>query len=171
MTKQPVWKFVANLGDVNPVDHGGLFVFVDETGVYHPEAVYLEIPCDDEWKEIETGELDEHGQSVTREKGPWRTYRFCLESFTFVDGVLSDNEYHPQHPVWFADDLKSLGDALEIGFEGMVKMFCSDDAIERAKAYREVGYHWGFDNLSGSYSEIDYRDEVEKWCKEQGIEV
>lgn len=36
-SNQPVWKFVANPGDANPIDHGGLFVLVDETGVYPPE--------------------------------------------------------------------------------------------------------------------------------------
>ena len=38
MSKQPVWKFIANLGDANPIEHGGYFIFEDLTGVYSPEG-------------------------------------------------------------------------------------------------------------------------------------
>jgi hypothetical protein len=48
---QPVWQFVANLGDASPIDHGGYFVFKDKTGVYPCEAEYLEPPPDDGGKE------------------------------------------------------------------------------------------------------------------------
>lgn len=46
MTNQPVWKLLANLGDVNPVDHGGLFVYQDLTGVYPEECEKLVSPAD-----------------------------------------------------------------------------------------------------------------------------
>ena len=38
---------IANLGDVNYVDFGGFFVFVDENGTYGAEAEYLEPPTTD----------------------------------------------------------------------------------------------------------------------------
>ena len=47
MSKQPVWKYVGNLGDVTPIENDGAFVFVDETGVYCPE---LEHFCSSEHK-------------------------------------------------------------------------------------------------------------------------
>jgi hypothetical protein len=44
---QPIWKLVANLGDVNPVQSGAFLVYVDTTGVYGPEAELYE-PNEDE---------------------------------------------------------------------------------------------------------------------------
>ena len=40
-TKQPKWKLIAQLGDVNPIDYGGYFIYEDETGVYPPEGEKL----------------------------------------------------------------------------------------------------------------------------------
>ena len=44
---QPQWKLVAQLGDVHPIDYGGCFVYVDETGVYDPEMEILDSPDND----------------------------------------------------------------------------------------------------------------------------
>ncbi len=41
---QPKWKLLANLGDANPIDYGGYFVYRDETGVYRDEAEKLISP-------------------------------------------------------------------------------------------------------------------------------
>jgi hypothetical protein len=40
-TNQPKWQLVANLGDVNPFDHGGFFIWKDLTGKYDLEATIL----------------------------------------------------------------------------------------------------------------------------------
>ena len=45
---QPVWSCIANLGDVNPIDYGGYFVYIDTTGVYPPEAELLIAPSDND---------------------------------------------------------------------------------------------------------------------------
>ena len=37
MTKQPKWKAIGRIGDVNPIDHDGGYVLIDRTGVYPPE--------------------------------------------------------------------------------------------------------------------------------------
>ena len=44
---QTVWKFVTNLGDASPLDYGGLFVYIDETGVYPPEMERVELENED----------------------------------------------------------------------------------------------------------------------------
>ena len=41
---QPKWKLLANLGDANPIDYCGYFVYRDETGVYRDEAEKLISP-------------------------------------------------------------------------------------------------------------------------------
>lgn len=60
MTNQPRWRLVANLGDVNPVEYGGFFVYRDTTKVYGPEVELLE-----------AGDSDADG---------WTIYRACIES-------------------------------------------------------------------------------------------
>jgi hypothetical protein len=123
--RQPVWKLLANLGDVNPLDYGGYFVFIDETGVYPPEAEVLEEPCE--------------------EDGQYTVYRFILERCTLTNGVLSDNPYHPLAPVWFADAIGDIADTVGSDATREVQdMLCSADPLERAHAYRDVASHFGW---------------------------
>ena len=157
-TKQPIWKFVANLGDVHPIDHGGYFVFVDETGVYPPEAEYLESPDDD--------------------NGEWRIYRFILEPCTYINGVLSDNKYHPDKSAWFAKKFNpdrpqdGKGGLIELAsFTGQTTLdiicdLCSDDPCKRAFAWRIIGEYHGLENLDGYPLIIKSRSEVEARYKD-----
>jgi hypothetical protein len=48
-TRQPKWKYVGAFGDVDPIAHGGGFVYEDRTGVYPPEFVYFEPGSDESW--------------------------------------------------------------------------------------------------------------------------
>lgn len=151
-TRQPTWKLIANLGDVNPVDYGGYFVYVDETGVYPPEAELLVSPDDDD-----SGE-------------GWTVYRFTLDRCTFVDGVLSDNLFHPEMSAWFAmpesnrasrpQDTTYLSN-VDQDVESLIADFCSDDPLNRAQAYRAIGDYHGFENLDSYPLHFASRDEVE----------
>jgi len=129
---QPEWEFVANIGDATPIDYGGAFVFRDTTGVYAPELEVLQEPCDD---------------------GPekWTVHRFSLETCTYENGVLSDNKFHKDHAAWFAseDDLASLASYTGQDVSQLIELFCSDDPMERAFAWQNVGQYWGYDNLDG----------------------
>lgn len=60
-TNQPRWKLLDNLGDVSPVEYGGFFVYVDQSGVYAPEVELLESPDTDDSPE------------------GWTTYRAVVE--------------------------------------------------------------------------------------------
>lgn len=169
MSNQPKWKLIANLGDVNPVDYGGYFVFVDETGVYPPEAEYLEV-------DESAFDFDDD------EKGKRTVYRVILEKCTFQNGVLSDNPFHPNHPAWFfstEEEKKArpqdshLGNVAEfIGTdeEELIEQFCSDDPIERAQAYRAVAEYYGWNNFDDYPLEFTNRKEVEARYKKHGIE-
>lgn len=139
---QPEWKCIAQLGDASPVEYGGYWVFVDETGVYSPEA--------------------EHLYSPEEEDDEYVAHRFSLDQCTFKNGVLSDNPFHPEHCAWWAttpekmkerpQDGKGLTDIASycgIDEEELVRMFCSEDPTERAHAYRVVGEYHGFENLDG----------------------
>jgi len=121
-TKQPKWKCVAQLGDANPIDYGGYWVFIDTTGVYPPEAELYEA------NDNETGGT---------------CYRWILEPCTYINGILSDNKFHPDHPVWFADKLQAICDSLDGTVEELIEHFTSDDPIKRALAWRSVADYFG----------------------------
>lgn len=155
-TAQPVWKLIANLGDVNPLDYGGYFIYRDETGVYPEEGELLTL--DDE----------------SDEDSSYTVYRFILDRCTFINGVLSDNPFHPDHPAWFAkpeseraarpqDTTYLSGVANFIGqdVDELIADLCSEDAIRRAQAYRAIGEYHGFENLD-SYPLTITRAEAEE---------
>jgi hypothetical protein len=122
MANQPKWAFVANLGDLNPLDHGGYLVYRDRTGVYPPEAVRIE----------------------PRDRS-WYVARFVLEPCTYQDGVLSDNPFHPDRPAWFAKDLPAIGRFMgDDGPDGVIEDLCSEDPVQRALGYQAVGLYLGF---------------------------
>jgi hypothetical protein len=139
-TRQPTWKLLANLGDVNPIDYGGVFVYEDSTGVYDPEIEILESP--------EDGDC-------------WMVHRFSLEKCTFVDGVLSENRYHPEIEAWFAGDIGAV--AKFVGVEGsdLIKNLCGDDILVRAESYKALVDYHGISNFDQYPMVFADRAEVE----------
>jgi hypothetical protein len=145
MMSQPVWRLFACIGDVNWIEEGGLFVMVDDAEHYSAEAEYLDV-FENERAVDEDCKLD------------YTVYRFVLEKCSYIDGILSDSSYHPDHPAWFArpynpkrpDDttfLSLLADSAGITERELIWWFCSDDPIQRALAYRVVGEYHGWQNL------------------------
>jgi hypothetical protein len=135
--KQPVWRLLANLGDYNPIDHGGYFVFTDETGQYDPEVEYLDAPAEDD--------------------GEWVVYRFEPERCAWVNGVLSDNKYHRDHPAWFfktkkekaerPQDSDTFGDAArsaDMSRKELRTLLCSEDPCQRAVGYEVIAGYCGW---------------------------
>lgn len=123
MTNQPIWKRVAQLGDKHPREYGGYWIFVDTTGVYDPQGEWLEVPDD--------------------ETSPRQAYRFDLTLCTFQDGVLSDNKFHPAHPAWFAEQIGSIASTCGMAERDLINLFCSQDPVERAEAYRALILNFG----------------------------
>jgi hypothetical protein len=158
-TQQPIWKLRANLGDVHPLDYGGYFVFEDQTGVYPAEAEMLE--------EREEGERH------------YTVYRFSLDRCTWKDGILSDNPYHPDKSAWWAQSekeraerpqdgpyksgLEDLAQFAGITAEELIAQFCSEDALERAEAYRLVGQDHGWINLDGYPLKLTVKEAKERY--------
>lgn len=141
MSEQPEWELVMNLGDINPIEHGGKFVLRDKTGRYAPEMEVVE--------------------KVYHRKNEWQVWRFCLEPHTYINGVLSDNPYHPEEPVWYADDIEEVAETFDIEGAELIALLCSDDPEGRARGYE---YLWGYhssDNFDSYPLELD-REEVEE---------
>jgi hypothetical protein len=207
-TPQPKWKLVAQLGDVHPIDHGGYFVYVDEAGVYDPEVELL-IPPEDWQVEADDRARDKaerqlvknYEKTVARDATneeidtlikehldfksqlKWRVYRFVLEPCTYINGILSDNKYHPSKAAWFAKPeserkarpqdttyLKNIADFVGITVDELAAEFTAgsntEGLIKRALAWRAVGEYHGFENLDSYPLDFD-RAEVEQRYAEE----
>lgn len=127
-TQQPKWKRIANLGDINPIEYGGAFVYVDRTNTYSPELEILE-------------------PSEEGEEQSWTVRRWPINRCTFQGGVLSDNTYHPQLPAWFADKIGDVAQYTGMTELAMITALCSADPVERAVAYEAIADYFGADNF------------------------
>lgn len=161
---QPKWKFVANLGDASPLEHGGFFVYEDEIGVVDAEAEVLVL--DDESD-------DPH----------YTAYRFTLEPCTFIDGVLSDNKFHPDYPVWFASKdaehkarhgydqwtrFCEIAESVEKTPEELAAAFCDPDPRVRAFAYQLIADYHGYDEFDQYPLKLRKREARKRYAEKNG---
>ena len=145
MTNQPNFKCVANLGDVTPWDYGGAFVLVDQTGVYTPELRVFEKPIGTMYDE----------------------YTILLEKCTYINGVLSDNKYHPDTPAWFAKALVGTAEATGISELDLINWFCSSEILERAWAYLTVYLYHGPQGFpTYHFHKMAVMSRMKKWLRE-----
>ena len=151
-TKQPVWKFIANLGDASPMAHGGFFVYEDATAVYSPECVLLE-PKNDE------DDIRDPGMF-------WTVRRFSADKCAFINGVLSDNRFHPELAAWFADKIGALADTYGQTAESVTALLCSADTLDRAQGWRMIGEYFGWDNLDSYPQTLKRADIYRRYRKE-----
>jgi len=151
-TRQPDWQFIANLGDRNPLEYGGYFIYQDATGVYPEEGEALLINDPDE---------PENGYIV---------YRFLLDRLKLVDGWLVPINYDSSwpHPVdrydaWFHEELDSVARtaAVDTDLAELELAFTSADPLVRARAYEAIGSYYGLHELDPDPIVFD-RQEVEE---------
>lgn len=135
---QPEFKCRYQLWDADPLEYGGYWIFEDTTGVYDPE-----------------------GELYDPESG--MAWRFSLDPCTYIEGVLSDNEFHPNRPAWFADKIDALASFIGYPAHVLIGWFVSTDIIRRAQAWRVVGDYFGFDNLDGYPLELTRKEAAERY--------
>lgn len=153
-TRQPEWKFVANLGDVNAIDNGGLFLYEDATGQYPPELEKLERVSD-------------------ADNSVFEIYRVMLDRYKEVRGEISERAYlvplaydptwpHPlpQYEEWFTRSLAGVAATMSTTETELRAALCSDDSKARAWAYQCIYDHHGWAN-GDSYPLTLTLDEVE----------
>ena len=129
-------KCIANIGDVNPLEHGGFFVLVDDNGNTEFESIERSYNDEKVWI-VRTGNLDR-----------------C----TYVNGILSDNPYHPNSEVWFSKLAKE--------YPNLIDFVCSEDPVERALGYEMVASYYGWDELCYYPWIIDKeeaKERVDRW--------
>ena len=142
---------IGQLGDVNPVDYGGGLV-VRNDSLERVQVVYFEVLWEeDPYEELDPGQPD-HPPSRS-------IYVFDIDKLAWngISGWYSARTLaHEQLPrprseyvEWFAssDAIKRMANAVGVYWLDLAGMFCSDDPMERAKAYEEIGLFHGFGTL------------------------
>lgn len=161
-TEQPKWKYSKNLGDVNAIDHGGLFLYVDETGAYPPELEKLDRTCaaDDSNFEVSRVTLDRL-KEVTTDEGTVYLVPFNYDATTYPHPL-------PQYEEWFVRDLASVAATMDTDVNTLRANLCSDDPERLAEAYRNIYDHHGWAN-GDSYPLTLNLDEVEDHYKQDEV--
>jgi len=145
VTRQPNWELIANLGDVHPLDYGGYFVYRDTTGAYTEEAEKLFVYEDS-----------------------WQVYRFSLDRLKIEDSYLVPFAYDSSWPYpastydeWFHKDLDRVASFVGQSVQALRTDFCSENALDRARAYEAIGDYHGYENLDSYPLTFTSRKEVE----------
>ena len=141
-TNQPIWKYLANLGDATPLDYGGAFLLQDETGVYPPEL----------W--IYDADTRERSTVLLEPVKP------CPD----LPGDYGDNRFHPNHPAWWSKGLESIAATSGMAKDELAELLCSDEPQERAEGYLAIVAHHGvfeFDQYPYKYT----RKEARAWME------
>lgn len=150
-TNQPSFWCIANIGDVDPMLHGGKFILVDRRGIYSPEMLVVE-PEESEpsWEDPES----------------YKRYVVVLDPLIRASEFsLSDNKFHPNFEAWFgnAENLKSVAQCISITVDKLMSKFLSSCPLERAFAYNEVIGYFGIENFD-SYPHDMNHEEAKKLC-------
>jgi hypothetical protein len=141
-TKQPKWKQVGIIGDLN----GGP-VFVDETGVYPPELEYVQ----------------------NMPEGDAYVYRFPMDNLKLSpDGKLIPANYDASwpHPIesyteWFDKNLDRVASICGVSRQELLDSLLSDNPIERAWGYQALAEYHGWENFDSSPLHFESRAELE----------
>lgn len=160
MTRDPNWKFTANLGDANPLDHGGLFLYVDETNVYPPELELLEEPPEDSKEgnyEIYRVVLDQLKIVTERDDQD----RNATHTYLVPASYTSSWPYPvSRYDVWFHERLADMAESADADVDELRREFTSDEPMVRARAYLAAIGHLGAHEFD-QYKLVMTRTEVE----------
>jgi hypothetical protein len=143
--ESPEWITIGRLGDVDPIAHGGSFVRLDTTGHYGIEVDHIEPDSEDE-------------------PSTWTVWTFCVENCTDMNGMVSDNQFHPDMPAWFNDSLESIASYIGQRRDICVKYLLSHDPMERAMMWLDIGQYHGMENLDGSPRTYN-KEEIEEFVQ------
>lgn len=145
------YYFNCHLGDINPLDYGGMVLFTPEDGKDGYLAL-LEGPTEED------------------EEESYLLYRVELEHHTYENYILSDNKYHKDFQVWYGSSITLISSHCGMSEEELISLFCSEKAMDRAIAYRSVIDYYGafeFDQYPISLT----RKEAKEWFRSRNVPV
>lgn len=145
MTAQPSYFCIANLGDVNPFEHGGAFVCIDRRGIYDP---ILLIYDQDTRKRSE----------IILE----RCHKIVCDDETFFG--VGTNRFHPKYKEWFSDHLESAADFAGWDLEEFIDLLTSQDVVKCASAYLTLVGYYGAEEFDQYPFIYETDGEAEKFC-------
>lgn len=148
--RQPSWHCVANLGDVDPFEHGGKFLMIDRRGFY-PAELWVFNGWDD--------------------KAPTFKHHIVLDICFQVqdcDGnyTLCDNVYHPHLTAWFGsvEDIERVSSFIGMNPADFRRLFCRN-AYDRAVAYDAVATYFGLIEFDQYPTFFDTKQEAKAFCR------
>ena len=143
-TLQPSYWCIENLGDLDPVQHGGKFVCIDRRGIYAPILLILQEP---ENKKRLCHEIELERCFIVRDSGGE------------MKGVGA-NHYHADKTEWFGgySDLKSIASFADYNSEkALAELLASQNILDRAQAYGSVVDYFGAHQFDQAPREYDKR--------------
>lgn len=148
---QPSWHCVANLGDVNPFEHGGKFLMIDRRGIYPAELWVFS-----EWQE-ESPQMTLH----TIVLKPC----FLIRNETRGGYDVGANVYHTYSPEWFGDRSSTAEVSSFVGMdrEEFCRLFCGNP-YNRAIAYDAVASYYGLAEFDQSPRTFTTKREAKAFC-------
>lgn len=132
---EPKWKCVSMLGDVDPINHGGKFVLVDEMGVHIPEMLV-----------------------ISKDLGCWEVARIELNECFHEYDILSDNSYHKDSEAWFADKIDLIAASRGMKAYQLIEYLCSTNPVLRAIGYEALVGFFGTYEFDQSPNELNRRE-------------
>jgi hypothetical protein len=157
-TLQPTWKKTGTVGDENPIDYDGGFVYEDQSGVYVPELEY-----------IQATKKDECGDACE-----WFVFRFALdryETMTDLGKVLLvpygfSTRYYLSHPIanydeWFHRELADVAKTVGRDLNEFRADFCSANVQTRAAVFLDLAQYHGFENFDPNPMIFTSRESIE----------
>lgn len=120
---QPSYFCIANLGDVNPFEHGGAFVCIDRRGIYDPILLIY----DQDLRRRSEVTLERCHKIPDASNPRWQ---------------VGTNRFHPTLVEWFSDSLERCAYFNGCQIYEIIDKLTGSNIIQRAIAYKMlVDYH------------------------------
>lgn len=163
MTQQPEWEYAGHIGDVDPIAHGGGFIYTDKTGVYPPELVWFDPESDEQWHKTE-GKTKLTVYRLTLDPPRFKTYteRGTREAFRTRAKELPSSDRGKTwvwHNEWYVDKLDGVASSCGTTARQLLRSLFSKDPRQRAWVYESLIHHFGPENFD-SYPLITTEDEA-----------
>jgi hypothetical protein len=143
--RQPIWKCVGHIGDIDPIAHGGGFVYADDADIYPPEMTYFEPASDENWERYGRNAqvtvyrlvLDPPRFKTLTEKG--KGLYFSSEELP----ASERNDTWYWYNEWYVKDLPGIAESVGSSTFSLLRGLMSKNPLHRAFVYGELIGHFG----------------------------
>ena len=156
INRQPSFHCVANYGDANPFDYGGIFLRVDLRGFSVPRLLFF-----NEWTK-EDPRMTLHEVELN----------YCFEYDNGGRIQVGVNHYHRYSAEWFGkpDALKSIASCSGITVEELRLKLCGD-LDDRVEGYMAVVGCYGAQSFDDNPHVFKDKREARKFCDSMLSEI